>query len=389
VHRHLERTIALLDDLVAIDTTFTRSNLRLIDYAQSHLRRLGIDSTLIPSPDGDKANLHAVIGPAAPGGVVLSGHTDVVPVDGQPWSADPFVLRRTEDKLFGRGACDMKGFIAAALAFAEDFAAAGLKRPAHLAFSYDEECGCLGAPALIDQILAEPAARPRLVIVGEPTGLKPLNAHKGCSRYRTLIRGKAAHSSMPDAGCNAIGYAGRLLSFMDRWVAEELSTPPDPAYDPPRDTLNYGLISGGTSTNIVAQDCMLEWEHRFLPRSNGTRARAAVDAYIEGELLPQMRRSFDGARIDTETTFVAPAFAPEPGGPAETLAMRLSGCNESGAASFGTEAGLFQTAGLSTIILGPGDIRQAHQPDEFVAIEQIDGCLRIFDRLLADLAADA
>ncbi|MED5548608.1 MAG: acetylornithine deacetylase [Pseudomonadota bacterium] len=377
----LDTAIAELRDLVAFDTTSRNSNLPLIDHVEAKLMALGAACERIPNADGTKANLHARFGPAVDGGVILSGHTDVVPVDGQPWSTDPWSLTEKDGLLYGRGTCDMKGFSACILALAPAFAAAELKKPVHIALSYDEEVGCLGAPALIDRIMEGPV-KPAIVVVGEPTDMKVVTAHKGLFSLTVKLRGREAHSSLVRDGACAVTHAVPLMQYLvDAAAKMEAAAPADSPFNPPYGTLTIGQMHGGTALNILA----LEAEFASLMRpapwddvkaiEKGLRERAAA---IEAK----MREGAPEARIEIKVRSDVPAFAPEVDGAAERLARQLTGDNSTRVVSYGTEAGQFQAAGLSVVVCGPGSITQAHQPDEFVAIDQLDQCCVFMEKLV-------
>lgn len=377
----LDTAIAELRDLVAFDTTSRNSNLPLIDHVEAKLAALGAVCERIPNADGTKANLHARFGPAVDGGVILSGHTDVVPVDGQPWSTDPWSLTEKDGLLYGRGTCDMKGFSACILALAPAFAAADLKKPVHIALSYDEEVGCLGAPALIDRIMAGPV-KPAIVVVGEPTDMKVVTAHKGLFSLTVKLRGREAHSSLVRDGACAVTHAVPLMQYLvDEAAKMEAAAPADSPFNPPYGTLTIGQMHGGTALNILA----LEAEFASLMRpapwddvkaiEKGLRERAAA---IEAK----MREGAPEATIEIKVRSDVPAFAPEVDGAAERLARQLTGDNSTRVVSYGTEAGQFQAAGLSVVVCGPGSITQAHQPDEFVAIDQLDQCCVFMEKLV-------
>ena len=377
----LDTAIAELRDLVAFDTTSRNSNLPLIDHVEAKLMALGAACERIPNADGTKANLHARFGPAVDGGVILSGHTDVVPVDGQPWSTDPWSLTEKDGLLYGRGTCDMKGFSACILALAPAFAAAELKKPVHIALSYDEEVGCLGAPALIDRIMEGPV-KPAIVVVGEPTDMKVVTAHKGLFSLTVKLRGREAHSSLVRDGACAVTHAVPLMQYLvDAAAKMEAAAPADSPFNPPYGTLTIGQMHGGTALNILA----LEAEFASLMRpapwddvkaiEKGLRERAAA---IEAK----MREGAPEARIEIKVRSDVPAFAPEVDGAAERLARQLTGDNSTRVVSYGTEAGQFQAAGLSVVVCGPGSISQAHQPDEFVAIDQLDQCCVFMEKLV-------
>lgn len=377
----LATAIDELRDLIAFDTTSRNSNLPLIDHVEQRLTALGAHCERIPSSDGRKANLHAIIGPMVDGGVVLSGHTDVVPVDGQPWTSDPWTLTDKGDgKLYGRGTCDMKGFSACILALAPMFAAAKLKRPVHIALSFDEEIGCIGAPAMIEKIMAGPV-KPATVIVGEPTDMKVVTAHKGLFSMVVKLRGREAHSSLVRDGACAVTHAVPLMQYLVDCAAEmEAAAPDDSPYTPPFGTLTIGEMKGGTALNILALDaqfgCLIRpapWDDPHAIEA-GLRTRAAA---VEAK----MRQAAPEASVTVTVRSNVPAFAREADGGAERLARQLTGDNSTRVVSYGTEAGQFQAAGLSVVVCGPGSISQAHQPDEFVAIDQLDQCCGFMERL--------
>jgi len=378
----LAAAIDELRDLIAFDTTSRNSNLGLIEHVEQRLTALGARCERIPSSDGKKANLHAIIGPMVDGGVVLSGHTDVVPVDGQSWTSDPWTLTDKGDgKLYGRGTCDMKGFSACILALAPVFASAALKRPVHIALSFDEEVGCIGAPAMIEQIMAGPV-KPATVIVGEPTDMKVVTAHKGLFSMTVKLRGREAHSSLVRDGACAVTHAVPLMQYLVDCAAEmEAAAPEDSPYTPPFGTLTIGEMKGGTALNILALDAEFSSLIRPAPWDNpqaieaGLRERAAA---VEAK----MRQSAPEASVTVTVRSNVPAFAREKDGAAERLARQLTGDNSTRVVSYGTEAGQFQAAGLSVVVCGPGSISQAHQPDEFVAIDQLDQCCGFMQRLV-------
>ncbi|WP_299623575.1 acetylornithine deacetylase [Pelagibius sp.] len=360
--------------LVGFDTVSAKSNLALIDFAQDYLERQGARCRRTASPDGSKANLLASLGPEAPGGVVLSGHSDVVPVEGQPWESDPFTLVERDGRLYGRGTADMKSFLAVALALVPEFTARPLTWPIHLAFSYDEEVGCTGVPALIED-LTRAVPEPALVIVGEPTSMQIVNGHKGCFLFETRITGQAAHSSLPQLGANAIFAAGRIIAHIAELAAAKRAAA-DPAnpFDPPYTSFNLGEIEGGKAINIVAQDCTFTWEFRPLPGEDTDAIIAEVERFAREEVLPELQSQAPHATIETRRPATVLPLAPEHEGAAETLVRRLTGANDTAVVSFGTEGGLFQAAGLSTIVFGPGSIDQAHQANEFISLEQVAAC---------------
>jgi acetylornithine deacetylase len=358
----------MLARLVGFDTVSDRSNLDLIAFVEDYLRGWGVPVARFPNAIGDKAALVATIGPMRAGGTVLSGHTDVVPVAGQSWTTDPFTLTEREGRLHGRGAVDMKGFLALGLALVPDMLAAGLARPIHLFLSYDEETTCLG---VVDGIAAfgTTLPRPSAVIVGEPSDLEVADAHKSVVTFRTEVTGFEAHSSKPHLGANAITAGARLVAFLAD-LDDEMRERGDPStrFDPPCTTVHTGMIAGGNARNILAKSCHFDWEFRGLPSLDPQEIPARVEAYAT-TLRDMMRRTAPSADIVTTLGVSVPGLRPDPGNAAETLAMRLTGRNSTVTVPFGTEAGHFQNAGLPTIVCGPGSINQAHQPDEYITLE--------------------
>jgi acetylornithine deacetylase len=382
------RAIEELATLVSFDTTSRGSNLALIAYVEDRLSGLGVASKRIGNVEGTKANLLASIGPSVEGGVVLSGHTDVVPVDGQPWTSDPWVLTPRGDKLYGRGTCDMKGFLALALAAAPDFAAGALKRPVHLAFSYDEEIGCLGAPDLIAEIAAR-TPRPSAVIVGEPTGMEAVSAHKGIASFRVIVTGKEAHSSQTHLGLSANMAAIKLMGSLSA-LAETLEREADPnsPFTPKWPTLTIGLINGGTALNILARECVFVFDLRTPPGVDPEALLAGFFAEASA-MDAAMKTRFEGTGVVVERRSRTPAFALESGGAAEAFARRLAGDNGPvRAVPYAAEAGQFQQAGYSVVICGPGSIDQAHQPDEYVEVSQMQRGAAFMVRLVEALSAE-
>jgi acetylornithine deacetylase len=379
-------TLAILTDLIGFDTVSARSNLDMIDHVAEYLRAYDVPADVIPSPDGRKASLWATVGPLVDGGLVLSGHSDVVPVEGQNWSSDPFQLTNRDGRVFGRGAADMKGFIACVLAAVPDFMALPLQRPIHIALTYDEEVGCQGAPKLLEW-LEHQQPRPSMAIIGEPTSMNVVSAHKGILVARTEITGVEAHSSLAHLGISAISLAARamgLLEMIEREVAAERQ---DAKFEPARTTMSVNRIAGGTAVNILAGHAWFEWDIRTVP---GVDAHAILETFasrFEDGVIRPLRDKFPTIAVNTEIIADAPALAPEADGLAETLAMRLLGTNETCAVAFAAEAGQFQRAGLSTVIVGPGSIEQAHKADEYVELDQLARCDAFLRRLGSALAA--
>lgn len=381
----IERTKNILRDLIAFPSISSDSNRAIIDYLADALRAAGADVSIYPDPTGEKANLFATLGPRADGGIVLSGHTDVVPITGQDWQTDPFTMIEKDGRLFGRGSCDMKGFIAAAVAMAPSFAALALRRPLHFAFTYDEEVGCFGAQALLDT-LEQTELHPSVAIIGEPTEMRIVEGHKGCYEYTTVFTGNEAHSSMPESGVSAIDYAvrfvGRLLELRD---GLKQKAPPASRFEPPYSTMHVGRIDGGTARNIIAQHCHVDWEIRPVQRGDADEVKTALADFVEKTLRPEMKGRHAGADITTQTICEVDGLAPVVDSEARDLVTELTGANSTDVVAFGTEAGLFQMAGISAIICGPGSIAQAHKADEFLDIKQLQSCLAMLDRLKAKL----
>jgi acetylornithine deacetylase len=367
--------------LVGFDTTSSKSNLELVGFVKDYLAGHGVDSTLVPNEEGDKASLFATIGPKETGGIALSGHTDCVPVEGQPWTTNPFEVVEKDDRLYGRGTCDMKGFVAVALAMVPEFVKAPLKTPIHLALSYDEETGCTGVRPMIAELGAS-LPKPAACIVGEPTSMAVVDAHKTITDYITVVTGHEAHSSLIDKGANAILAAGELLCELER-MRDDMIALGDPSgrFEPPYTTVHTGLIRGGTAHNIVPLKCRFEWEVRSLPGFDPDRLRARFDKFANERVLPKLRKVAPTTGIETTMRVDVQGLAPDPGSLAETLAMRLAGSNKTETVSYATEGGLFQAQGVPSIVCGPGDIAQAHQPDEFIALEQVDACVAFMRRL--------
>ena len=364
----------MIERLIAFDTTSFKSNLALIDFVADYLAGHGVASRRTYDEAGEKANLYASLGPEAAGGVVLSGHTDVVPVAGQPWDSDPFSVVEQDGLLYGRGTSDMKSFLAVALARVPEMLAAGLKVPLHLALSYDEEVGCFGAEGMIADIKAN-LPQPRIVIIGEPTSMKLVNTHKGDAGFETRITGKAAHSSQPHRAANAIMAAAELIGFLMRVAGEKREGGPrDERFEPPHTTLNVGTIEGGNALNIVPRHASFTWEFRTVPADDGAEILARFNRFAAEEVLPRLRETASEAAIETETLAWVPALVPEADSAAEALVRLLTGANRADAVSYATEGGLFQEAGFSTVICGPGSIDQAHQPNEFIALSQVEAC---------------
>lgn len=382
-------TRAWLEKLVSFDTTSRNSNLALIETVRDALAAHGVQVQLSHSANRDKANLFATL-PAqdgqTQGGIILSGHTDVVPVDGQNWSSDPFTLTEREGKLYGRGAADMKGYIAATLALVPEFLAMPRSKPIHLAYSYDEEVGCVGAPIM----LADLKARGVLVdgcVVGEPTGMQVVVAHKGINVFTCKVHGRAAHSSLTPQGCNAIEYAARLICRI-RDLADHFKAhgPYDNLYDVPFTTMTTNLIKGGIAVNTIAEQCEFTYEFRNLPGMSPESIQAQVDQYVRDELVPRMRREFAQADIEILKDASAPALQACEQAAVTELVRALTRDRDTRKVAYATEGGLFQEVGIPTVVCGPGHIEQAHKADEFVAIDQLDMCEQFLRKLGRSLA---
>ncbi|WP_099558827.1 acetylornithine deacetylase [Hartmannibacter diazotrophicus] len=383
----LDDTRAILADLIAFPTVSSESNLELITYAAEKLGNCGARISLMRGEDGNKANLFATLGPEGDGGIILSGHTDVVPVEGQAWTSDPFALREEDGRLYGRGTCDMKGFIAAALAVAPVFAEAQLSRPLHFAFTYDEETGCFGARHLVSELEANDL-RPSLAIIGEPTMMKVIEGHKGCYEYTTRFTGREGHGSAPDKGANAVEAAARYMCHLME-IGEELKglAPKGNRFDPPWTTVQVGRISGGNARNTIAGHCEVEWEMRPVNRSDALHVKSGLRQFCDHVLLPAMRRTAPEAEIVTEVIGEVEGLEPADDNAARDIVFELTGERSADVVSFGTEAGLFQSHGLSVVVCGPGSIEQAHKPDEFIAIDQLQRCLDVLTGLKTKLEA--
>ena len=380
-------SLEMIERLIGFDTTSRLSNLELIDFVEGYLRGYGVASERIVSEDGRKANLWATLGDINQGGgIILSGHSDVVPVEGQDWSSDPFRAVIRDGRLYGRGSCDMKSFLAIALAMVPDFLQHPLRVPLHFAISYDEEVGCLGVRPMLEHILSNTPATippPSLAIIGEPTNMQVVNAHKSIQVQETFIEGHEAHSSATHKGVNAIIAAAKLIDFLDSIGVEMRERgETSPRFDPPYTSVQVGVISGGEAANIIPRHCRFVWEYRGIPGSDEKEILQRFTAYAEETLLPEMRRVAKHASIKTRVIASVPGFSAGENSAAEALAMRLSGSNRSLAVSYASEAGLFENAGIAAVVCGPGDILQAHRPDEFIELSQIEECELFLRRLL-------
>jgi acetylornithine deacetylase len=369
--------------LIAFDTTSRNSNLDLIAFAAEMLRGLGARIRLTHDDAGKKANLFASLGPEGDGGYVLSGHSDVVPADGKEWSGNPFAAEIRGGRLYGRGACDMKGFLGTALALAPEFARLSLKRPIHFAFSYDEEIGCVGVRRLLDDLSRE-RIRPALAIIGEPTLMRVVGAHKAGAVIETIAKGREGHSSDPRRGANAVMMAGEFVAGLTE-LGEELARERDSHFDPPYTTLQANMISGGTAVNVLAREAKVTWEYRALPARDTEIIMEAARVRAE-KIAARYRAGYEDAGFETRIRASYPGLSRDEKSPAVQLACALSGDNEVRAISYGTEAGLFQKAGIAAVVCGPGSIEQAHRADEFVALDQLEACAAFLRRVGARAA---
>jgi acetylornithine deacetylase len=364
-----------LKTLIAFDSVSRNSNLDLIEWARSVLETAGGRTRVTLNKARNKANLFATFGDInQAGGLVLSGHTDVVPVDGQVWRSDPFAAEIRDERLYGRGACDMKGFCAVVLAMAPELAGQAVRAPLHVAFSYDEELGCIGIPDLLDDLIAADI-RPRSCIVGEPTSMRLIGAHKGGALYRCRVCGSAAHSSLAPHAVNAVEYAGRLLTMIQQMGdAFREEGPFDPGFDVPHNTISANVIQGGIGSNIIPALCEFMFEYRYLPDFDPAPIIVNLRAYAEGQLLPRMRAVAPEASIVFESLAQVPGLSAPPDSAVFTSACAQLTTNSAEKVAFGTEAGFFQAQGIPTIVCGPGSIEQAHKADEFVPIAELAAC---------------
>jgi acetylornithine deacetylase len=379
-------TTELLARLVSFDTTSRNSNLPLMAYVREYLDAHDVPYRVSADATGEKANIHAIIGPQQPGGVALSGHVDTVPVDGQAWSADPFTLRRSDGRLYARGSADMKGFVSACLAAVPEMKARNLSRPLHLFISYDEEVGCQGAKRLIED-LDESGLKPALCVVGEPSGMQPILAHKGKLNLRVAVRGVPGHSSEPDKGVNAIQAAGEAIAYVAaeaRRLAKE--GPFEDGFDPPHTTIHVGTIRGGTILNIIPDRCEFVMEWRGIPGDEPMRHVERLRQFVAANIEPAMHAVNRNTGFEYDVLIQMPGLSLAPHHELTAIVKQLTGSNSTGKVSYGTEGGYYQGAEIPTIVCGPGHIAQAHQPDEWIAQEQLDACdafiRRLADRLL-------
>lgn len=371
----LARTRDILADLVAFPTVSRDSNQDLIAYAADLLSDSGARVEVATSPCGGKANLFATLGPDCDGGILLSGHSDVVPVEEQIWSSDPFVLTERNGRLYGRGSCDMKGFIAATLAMAPIYAQQVRSRPVHFAFTYDEEVGCFGAQHLARD-LKEKGIRPGVAIIGEPTEMRVIEGHKGCYEYSTHFHGLEGHGSAPDLGVNAVEFATLYVAELLR-LKHQLQdrAPVNSRFDPPWTTVNVGAMQGGVAHNVIAAKARVDWEMRPVQPGDADLVKTTLARLVERDLLPRMQQVFPGAEITLETIGEVAGLIPMENNEARRIVSELTGANGADLVAFGTEAGIFQALGMDVVVCGPGSIEQAHKADEFLALDQLSQCL--------------
>jgi len=372
--------------LIAHPSVSMTPNLALIDEVKAYLETLGYDCLVVRDESNTKANLYATIGPKVDGGVILSGHSDVVPTEGQNWASDPYTTDIRDDRLYGRGSCDMKGFLACLLAKAESFKNADLRVPIHLAFTYDEEVGCLGVPSLVEAINNLPH-KPAMCIVGEPTEMKVITQHKGKYSARAHFTGRSGHSSLPGEGVNAVEFAAQFVVFL-RQLGRKCRDegPHDDDFVPNHTTFHSGVINGGTQLNIIPQNCFVDFEFRNLPNHDRMELKGQIFDYLDNTLIPEMRENYDDVGVEIEVVSDMPGLATGDDEEVTKLVMALTGANTTGKVSFGTEAGVFSAMGeIPTVVCGPGNIEQAHKPDEFIELDQLGRCEMFLDKLIGAL----
>ena len=377
------KSIEFIEKLISFDTTSRESNLELIAFIQDYLNGLGIDSQLVHNEEGTKANLYATLGDKHISGVMLSGHTDVVPIDGQEWDTNPFNVTKKGSRLYGRGTSDMKSFIAITLAQLPKFQARSLKIPIHLAFSYDEEVGCIGVRRLIEALNGMPV-KPAMCIIGEPTSMQVITGHKGKRSYRVHVRGLEAHSSLAPHGVNAIEYASRLIAFLSDLASRIADKGPhDELYDVTHTTVHTGTVHGGTQLNIVPKDCVFEYEFRYVGLQDPQALEDEIRTFARDELETRMHATSSDTGITIDLVNDMPGLEMDVDAEVVTFVKALAGRNDHAKVAFGTEAGLFhQRANIPTVVCGPGSIDQAHKPNEFIEMEQIDACEAFLGRLM-------
>jgi len=379
-------TIKILEKLVSFKTISGTSTEEINNFIVEYLKKYGLEPVLSYDDDGERSNIFVTIGPKIDGGVLFNGHTDVVPVEGQKWSTDPFTLTQVDDRLYGRGSVDMKGFLACALASLPNFLAANLKKPIHFAFSYDEETGGFGMPVLLKS-MAENQFQPDVVIVGEPTEMKIITGHKGSYEMRTEISGYEVHSSNPLLGVNAISVAMKLISKIEEIGQVRASNPISGSpYEPPFATFNVGIIEGGAASNATAGWCNFDWEYRPMPDEDGGKTIAEIENFANSMLLPKMKEISDEAGINIITQAPVGGLDDRNAAKASAFIADITGLNSEGVVSFGTDAGYFSDEGYSTVVFGPGSISRAHKPDEYVEISELKQGLEFFEKVAKHLS---
>ena len=379
-------TIKILEKLVSFKTISGTSTKEINKFIVEYLKKYGLEPVLSYDDDGERSNIFVTIGPKIDGGVLFNGHTDVVPVEGQKWSTDPFTLTQVDDRLYGRGSVDMKGFLACALASLPNFLAANLKKPIHFAFSYDEETGGFGMPVLLKS-MAENQFQPDVVIVGEPTEMKIITGHKGSYEMRTEISGYEVHSSNPLLGVNAISVAMKLISKIEEIGQVRASNPISGSpYEPPFATFNVGIIEGGAASNATAGWCNFDWEYRPMPDEDGGKTIAEIENFANSMLLPKMKEISDEAGINIITQAPVGGLDDRNAAKASAFIADITGLNSEGVVSFGTDAGYFSDEGYSTVVFGPGSISRAHKPDEYVEISELKQGLEFFEKVAKHLS---
>ena len=373
-------TLKILSDLIKFQTVSGTSNIELIEYCENKLEVLGANSFKTFDNKKLRANLFSTINAKQKlngDGIILSGHTDVVPASAKDWASNPYVASERDNKVFGRGSCDMKGFIACTLALAPYFASENLKKPIHFSYTYDEETACQGAPVMLKE-LKRRQINCSVCIVGEPTNMKAIQAHKGCYEYSTHFSGLAGHSSAPDKGVNAVEYATKFVNkLMELRQTLKKREPKNSIFSPPYTTLQIGRIKGGIARNVIADQCTVDWELRPVVFEDGVFVNQAMDSYVKDILLPDMRKTYPESNIRKEIIGEIIGFNKEEKSEAVNLICNLTGDNSRDVVSFGTEAGLFQELGISTVVCGPGSIEQAHKTDEYVSFNELKLCLKM------------
>ena len=378
------QTLKILSELIKFQTVSGSSNIGLIEYCEKKLSKLGAESFKTFDKKKLRANLFSTISAKKKingGGIILSGHTDVVPASEQDWVSNPYIATERDNKVFGRGSCDMKGFIACTLALAPYFAKQDLKKPIHFSYTYDEETACQGAPVMLKE-LKNRKINCSVCIIGEPTNMKAIQAHKGCYEYSTHFSGLAGHGSAPDKGVNTIEYATRFINKLVE-LRKELKDrePKNSVFIPPYTTLQIGRIRGGIARNVIADQCTVDWELRPIVFEDGEFVNKIMDNFVKDVLLPEMKKTYSESNITKEIIGEIVGFKKEEKSEAVNLICNLTGDNSRNVVSFGTEAGLFQELGISTVVCGPGSIEQAHKIDEYVSFDELKSCLKMLINL--------